>query len=263
MKIIITAGGTSEKIDDVRKITNFATGKLGCLTAKEFVRQCGGRIKKIFYVCEKGTAVPSLDCVETVAVSGADEVKAALSHLLTSNKIDAVIHSMAVSDYAVDRLTTVNDLANFIADKLFSLNRYNFKNETELAHFIAACLREDDYLLNNVGKISSDKKNLLLFMKRTPKIISCIKLLQPSTILVGFKLLDGVSRQELFDAGYKILKDNGCDLVLANDLKNIKEKRHEGLLIFPDKSYEEFSTKESIACGIVRNVLNLIDRKVR
>ena len=29
MKIIITAGGTSEKIDDVRTITNTSTGRLG------------------------------------------------------------------------------------------------------------------------------------------------------------------------------------------------------------------------------------------
>ena len=36
MKILITAGGTTESIDTVRGITNFATGSLGKLTAEEF-----------------------------------------------------------------------------------------------------------------------------------------------------------------------------------------------------------------------------------
>ena len=37
-KIIITAGGTSEKIDNVRKITNSSTGKLGKLIAEHLMR---------------------------------------------------------------------------------------------------------------------------------------------------------------------------------------------------------------------------------
>ena len=36
-KIIITAGGTSEKIDDVRKITNTASGKLGFTIANKLI----------------------------------------------------------------------------------------------------------------------------------------------------------------------------------------------------------------------------------
>jgi phosphopantothenoylcysteine synthetase/decarboxylase len=36
MKILITAGPTSEKIDAVRRITNRATGRLGALIAEAF-----------------------------------------------------------------------------------------------------------------------------------------------------------------------------------------------------------------------------------
>ena len=35
MRILITAGGTSEKIDDVRAITNHSTGSLGQAISKE------------------------------------------------------------------------------------------------------------------------------------------------------------------------------------------------------------------------------------
>ena len=37
MHILITSGGTTEQIDDVRGITNFATGKLGKILAEQFL----------------------------------------------------------------------------------------------------------------------------------------------------------------------------------------------------------------------------------
>ncbi|MBK8156162.1 MAG: hypothetical protein IPK55_09075 [Streptococcus sp.] len=39
MKILITSGGTTEKIDSVRGITNHATGTLGKYIAEAFFRK--------------------------------------------------------------------------------------------------------------------------------------------------------------------------------------------------------------------------------
>ena len=39
MKILVTAGDTYEPIDDVRKVTHMATGRLGSLIADEFAKQ--------------------------------------------------------------------------------------------------------------------------------------------------------------------------------------------------------------------------------
>lgn len=75
MNIIITAGGTTERIDAVRKITNTGTGKLGSLTAEEFIKQGGSNIEKIFYICEKGTIVPQLACAEIITTDGVDDAK--------------------------------------------------------------------------------------------------------------------------------------------------------------------------------------------
>lgn len=38
MRILITSGGTSEKIDDVRAITNHSSGKLGKAIAESFAK---------------------------------------------------------------------------------------------------------------------------------------------------------------------------------------------------------------------------------
>ena len=61
MKIIITAGGTNEQIDQVRKIANAASGRLASAVAREFVRQAGGELEKIFYDC--GPACRYLRCL--------------------------------------------------------------------------------------------------------------------------------------------------------------------------------------------------------
>ena len=77
MNIIITAGGTTEQIDQVRKIANAASGRLASCVAREFVRQGGTKIEKIYYVCERGAIVPELDCLELVTTRGAESVGAA------------------------------------------------------------------------------------------------------------------------------------------------------------------------------------------
>lgn len=262
MNIIITAGGTTERIDAVRKITNTGTGKLGSLTAAEFAKQGGNRIEKIFYICEKGTITPQLDCVEIITVEGVCNVKDVLSDLLTSNRIDAVVHSMAVSDYTVDSLTTVENLAGFLSQKLFSHIKNEFQTDKSLAEYIATCIKENDRLLDNDKKLGSNVKNLMLSMKQTPKLISLIKELQPSTILVGFKLLNRVDKKDLLNIGFELLKANACDLVLANDSREIDANHHVGYLISSDMSYIQFQTKEEIAHGIVQKILNMAEKKV-
>ena len=54
---------------------------------------------------------------------------------------------------------------------------------------------------------------------------------QPQTVLVGFKLLVNVSQEELVQVAQAALVKNRCDFVLANDLMNVHETEHEGLLI--------------------------------
>jgi phosphopantothenate---cysteine ligase (CTP) len=261
MNIIITAGGTTERIDPVRKISNMATGKLGSLIAEEFARQGGKSIEKIYYLCPEGALLPKSGCVEIIPAEGSESVQNSLSSLLTDRKIDAVVHSMAVSDYTVDRVTTAGLLAEFLADRLFPVRPGQFESPNALAQAIAGWIRENDRHLDNRKKLASDYEDLMLSMRRTPKLIHMIKALQPSAILVGFKLLNGVERQRLLEAGYGVLEKNSCDFVLANDLTEIGPDRHVGFLLSPDRSCVRLETKQEIAQAIVRNVLGAIERR--
>ena len=88
-------------------------------------------------------------------------------------------------------------------------------------------------------KLSSYENNLVIVLKPTPKIISIIKTLSPSTYLVGFKLLDSVSKQNLIDVAQKLRDKNKCDLVIANDLSTIRNSKHIAYIIDNNNIVEE------------------------
>ncbi len=232
--IVITAGGTSEKIDDVRVISNFSSGRLGLAIAKSFLESKNINVGKIYYLCDRNTNAPSDERVEVVRVMGAQGLLEALEELLTTKKIDAVIHAMAVSDYTVKQITTLDSIK---------------AGEEDLDKKLAD------------GKISSEIEDLVIVLKKTPKVIGEIKKLQKDTILVGFKLLTNVDKGVLIETGFQLLQKNDCDMVLANDLVEITGEKHVGYLISRTGNYEKLTTKKQIAEAIVRNVEQKLSEK--
>ncbi|MGN0702545.1 MAG: phosphopantothenoylcysteine decarboxylase [Lentihominibacter sp.] len=226
MKILITAGGTSEPIDDVRKITNRSTGKLGLAIGNRILREYPEKVEKLYYLHGETADYPADPRVEPVRIGGTAELKEKLTEILAKDSVDAVIHSMAVSDYMVDRVTTVEAIKAGV---------------------------EADEITGN--KISSSIDDLAIVLKRTPKIIGIIKELSPETKLVGFKLLSNVPHEELISVANALMEKNRCDFVLANDLKEIGRGSHKGYLVHRDGSVDYMETKEEIAEMIARRVM--------
>lgn len=256
MKIIVTAGGTSEKIDSVRVITNSATGRLGSMIARDFYLQAADRIEKIYYLCGNGVETPDIPCLFPVSVSNTVSLQEALTSILTSEKIDAVIHSMAVSDFTVKNLTTAEKLAETIALKITEEFSSSLPPKEALKTKIECYITENENVLDNTGKLPSDWEDMLLSMCRLPKVIGCVKVYQPGTILVGFKLLDNVSEEMLVGAALDLMSRNGCDFVLANDRQYMKNGEQLGLLVSPGRKFIRLNGKKEIAEKIVSAVLN-------
>lgn len=240
MKIIITAGGTSEKIDNVRKITNSGTGKLGCIIATKLIELYENKIEKIYYICSKSSFKPKNKKIEIIEIIDTKDLEIQIRALLTNNHIDYFIHSMAVSDYTVDYVTTAERLALNIT------NNYN-------KDIVSLICNHADILDDN--KISSSEENLLIKLKKTPKIISIIKNISPKTYLVGFKLLDNVSEKVLINTAIKLKEKNNCDLVVANDLKDIRKGNHKAFIIRTASDYLTAFGKEDIALKIIAKMI--------
>ncbi len=233
-KFIVTAGGTSEKIDNVRKITNSSSGKLGMLIANHLLTENKNSI--IYYICSKNSLRPVDERIKIIEIDDTNDLKNKVEKLLLTNKIDCFIHSMAVSDYQTDYVTTILKIKK-------SIN--NASNIEEAFSNIETI---------NDNKISSSESDLVVVLKQTPKIISMIKNLSPSTYLVGFKLLDGVSKDELITVAKKLRDKNKCDLVVANDLSTIRNGKHLAYIIDKNDRIEEANGKDNIAMKIVRRV---------
>ena len=233
-KVIITAGGTSEKIDNVRKITNSSSGKLGMVIANHLLEK--DKEAYIYYVCSKSSVRPNDSRVEVIEIAGTMDLKNKIEDLLINNQIDVFIYSMAVSDYMTDYVTTIERIKNSI------------KKNPDLDD----AFRSIDVIGGN--KISSYEDNLVIVLKPTPKIISLIKDLSPETYLVGFKLLDGVSREVLIKVASKLRDKNKCDLVVANDLRTIRDGNHTALIIDKENTVLEAHGKEDIAKKLVRRI---------
>lgn len=238
-KIIITAGGTSEKIDNVRKITNSSSGKLGSVIASKLIELQDEKIEKIYYVCSKNSIRPIGEKIEVVEIFDTKDLEFTIRKLLSENQIYYFIHSMAVSDYTVDYVTTAETLADTIE------NNHGKILET-ICNF--------DLKLTD-DKISSNYDNLIIKLKKTPKIISMIKDVSPSTYLVGFKLLDNVNEEELIGTAYKLKEKNNCNLVIANDLNNIINGNHKAFIIKSKEDYITASGKEDIAIKLIKEMI--------
>ena len=240
-KIIITAGGTSERIDNVRKITNSGSGKLGSTIANKLIEIKNNYIDKIYYICSKGSFKPDNEKIEIIEIVDTKDLEMTIRKLLTEEKIDYFIHSMAVSDYTVDYVTTAEKLA---------LNIESNKN-SNVTQIIS---NYKDGITDS--KISSYEENLIIKLKKTPKIISMIKDISPKTFLVGFKLLDKVSENELLDVAIKLKDKNKCNIVIANDLENIRNSSHKAFIIKENNNYISASDKEDISVKLISEMMN-------
>lgn len=248
--IVITAGGTVEKIDEVRQITNTSTGKLARLICKEVLDYLGDEDFTVHYIMSKRAVKPEVvqSKVMIYPVSDTQSVIDAIDKVYSQHKIDYFIHSMAVSDFTTSYIAPVSVLTKEIS------NLIQDNPVEELEEKIQEILTSPHSALPRGAKISS-REDIILGLKRTPKVISYIKDRDPETFLVGFKLLNGVSEERLKEVACKLGKDNDCNLVLANDMCNINNEKHEAILLKDGCIVERFHTKDEIAKGIVMRML--------
>ena len=117
-----------------------------------------------------------------------------------------------------------------------------------------------DYTIKKYdGKISSGKKEIILKLKPSPKIIKAIRK-NFKGFLVGFKLESNVSREKLLEKAYKYLKENNLDRIVANDIKNVKQ--HENEVIIVDKKRNVIMIKDRKE-KIAEKILDVIAKEIR
>jgi phosphopantothenate-cysteine ligase len=241
MNILITSGGTLENIDEVRSITNMSTGELGTIIANTLL-DFNFFIDKVFFLSNKKMILPfSNHKLEIIYTSNTDSVLSNMKTIIKNNKIDFVIHAMAISDYKVDKVFNESNIIDVLNKYLYKINDLDF---------ISSKIVNEINGIDNSSKISSNNDNLFIKLSKTPKIVDLIKTWDPNINLISFKLLNNVSEEELITVAKKQLDRTNSNLVIANDLFKIRDGNHKAFFIERD-SIKIVEGKDNIAYEIL------------
>lgn len=242
MKILVTSGGTKIPIDRVRHIQNMSSGTFGSKIALEALRS-GNEVTFLKADHSKSPFFVEVDVLKD---------KTALQKIHEANA-DAILYGYKYSELVYQDF-----------DSYFSQLHHLLTTEHFDVVILAAAV--SDYGVENYldGKIRSKDSDMIIKLKALPKIISQVKLWNPKVFLVGFKLLVDSTDKELVEAARKSIEVNQCDLVVANDLRDIKENDHRIHIVTKNHSLMNRSKKEDpnfLARCVVDWVKFLKDKK--
>ena len=242
-KILITAGPTNEYIDEVMKITNMSTGRLGIELTKNYLEN-GDEVTLIATrsVFKSGLFekynLKKYKNLLSIPIETTEDMYNALFEEST-NKYDLIIHSAAVADYKPEFSFLLEDLA----DELAIAIKNGFISKDEILNILTnpKCKVNDD------TKISSYEPNLTVKLTLTEKLISKLRTWYGDATLVGFKLLENVSKEHLIEIATKLCIKNNMDYIIANDLHDLRNGNHISYLINKDGfQHHEFHSPKDI-----------------
>lgn len=183
MRCIVTAGGTFESLDLVRRLTNASTGQLGSSLAGYLAAQ--GHEVTLFRSQSAAAAMPSA----AVVVEGFGSTTDLASRFLaaaTDQRI-AIFHAAAVSDFT------------------FGLT-YRRLGEDGGGGLRAVCS----------SKYSTRDGDLLVELRLTPKLLQGLREWYPQALIVGWKFEVEGGREDALEAGRRQLLEARSDLCVVN-----------------------------------------------
>ena len=122
--------------------------------------------------------------------------------------------------------------------------------------FMAAAVA--DYLPERrEGKVRSDQEELVLRLRRAPKLLAGLRQrCGPGTFLIGFKLLSGVPRAELVATARAQVRACRLNLTVANDLAELGAEAHPVTLVTPEGgALRVEGARDTVAAALIEEVL--------
>ena len=181
MNCIVTAGPTFEPLDEVRRLTNFSTGRLGTELAY-FLTAQGHEVTLL--IGESATYRGERRAKKVQVFSTTSDLRSQLK-AVAGNRVGAIFHAAAVSDFSFGKL--------FQRDARGTLRPFRSSK-----------------------KISTRSGNLMVELLPTPKIIAELRGWFPQAILCGWKFEANGGRTDALRAAERQMADCGTDYCVAN-----------------------------------------------
>ena len=180
MNCIVTAGPTFEPLDEVRRLTNFSSGKLGSQLADFLVAQ-GHQVTLLYG--HYSTYHEKQKAQRIVPFDTTRDLRNKLESL-AKEKADAVFHAAAVSDFGFGKV-------------------FERTASGELREVTS-------------GKISTREGTLLAELVSTPKIISSLREFFSRSCIVGWKYEIEGDRVSVMAKAIQQIRDNKTDACVTN-----------------------------------------------
>ncbi len=180
MRCIVTAGPTFEPLDQVRRLTNHSTGRLGSELAT-FLTSCGHEVTLL--IGEQATWAGGRETAREETFTSTDNLRLRL-RAFADESWDAIFHAAAVSD--------------FTFGKVFARSADGELTEVQ------------------AGKLSTRGEPLLAELVPTPKIIADLRGWFPRATIVGWKYEVDGSRDQVLEKASRQIFENQTDACVAN-----------------------------------------------
>jgi phosphopantothenoylcysteine decarboxylase/phosphopantothenate--cysteine ligase len=181
MNCIVTAGPTFEPLDDVRRLTNFSTGKLGTELAN-FLTAQGHTVTLL--IGESATWPGERKAQSVKVYSTTADLRTKLKSF-RGQKVDAIFHAAAVSDFTFGKM--------FTRDASGKLKPFK-----------------------PTKKISTRGGNFFVELVPTPKIIAELRGWFPKAKIVGWKFESDGQRADALRSARRQISDCATDFCVAN-----------------------------------------------
>lgn len=181
MNCVVTAGPTYEPLDDVRRLTNFSTGRLGT----ELTNYLTARGHKVILLIGEIAVYSGLRKAQKIeSFSTTADLREKLK-LLSAKKVDAIFHAAAVSDFAVGRIFEPDDSGRLAEVK-------------------------------GIKKVSTRRGKLMVELVPTPKILSELRDWFPRAKIIGWKFEADGKRADVVAAAERQMTECRTDLCVIN-----------------------------------------------
>jgi phosphopantothenoylcysteine decarboxylase/phosphopantothenate--cysteine ligase len=217
-RVLVTAGGTTEPIDNVRVISNRSSGETGARLA-ELLTDFGANV----HLLRAETAKAAETRVAQSTFTSFHSLEKNLRFLLNNNDYDLVVHMAAVSDFSAESFE-INGIKHGLGD---------------------------------FTKIHSDDR-LTIHFKNTPKLVDQIKSQSRNkkVQLVAFKLTSRASQEERDAAVAKLKSHSQADFVVQNDTDEIdKTKQQHRFTFYGQNSRLPLENIQALAAELAQNYL--------
>ena len=180
MNCVVTAGPTYEPLDDVRRLTNFSTGRLGSELVN-FLTACGHRVTLL--IGQQATWRGERNAAEVQTFTTTDDLRDRL-RALSGPETQAVFHAAAVNDFKFGNVWQ--------------------GIPGEPMHRVRA------------GKIPTRAENLVVELVPTAKVISELRGFFPGAFIVGWKFEVDGRQKSVIDKAERQIVENNTNACVAN-----------------------------------------------